>query len=271
MTYFYCFDLIGRKLNCLVALGIVAAPPAYGTHLNTIWPYKRFRYTFFDFFFCVLLHFLSLVLCVWLYIDFWCLDIIWHHIAKTVKCSFSSLFSGQTKSQFEMGYSFSASFNINYVENEIYAKHKMKENAILTNFRSIFRMENSIKRYTYNSSIFSKQHRKLSHIYIEWEMEFYILIFNPISETLSFNEPHTPASLYTSSNITVTTTMSSSIMTTTDSEQPYFDFELQRNVTVTVGQTGFLHCRVERLGDKDVSKWLKCFVPIVCYFSQCII
>lgn len=42
-------------------------------------------------------------------------------------------------------------------------------------------------------------------------------------------------------------------MTTTDSEQPYFDFELQRNVTVTVGQTGFLHCRVERLGDKDVS------------------
>lgn len=50
------------------------------------------------------------------------------------------------------------------------------------------------------------------------------------------------------------TTMSSNIITTTDSEQPYFDFELQRNVTVTVGQTGFLHCRVERLGDKDVSK-----------------
>lgn len=43
------------------------------------------------------------------------------------------------------------------------------------------------------------------------------------------------------------------IMTTIDSEQPYFDFEIQRNVTVTVGQTGFLHCRVERLGDKDVS------------------
>lgn len=34
---------------------------------------------------------------------------------------------------------------------------------------------------------------------------------------------------------------------------PYFDFDVQRNVTVTVGQTGFLHCRVERLGDKDVS------------------
>lgn len=42
-------------------------------------------------------------------------------------------------------------------------------------------------------------------------------------------------------------------MTTTFGEQPYFDFELQRNVTVTVGQTGFLHCRVEQLGDKDVS------------------
>lgn len=38
-----------------------------------------------------------------------------------------------------------------------------------------------------------------------------------------------------------------------DNQQPYFDFELQRNVTVTIGQTGFFHCRVERLGDKDVS------------------
>lgn len=44
-----------------------------------------------------------------------------------------------------------------------------------------------------------------------------------------------------------------STMTTSFGEQPYFDFELQRNVTVTVGQTGFLHCRVEQLGDKDVS------------------
>lgn len=34
---------------------------------------------------------------------------------------------------------------------------------------------------------------------------------------------------------------------------PYFDFDVPRNVTVTVGQNGFLHCRVERLGDKDVS------------------
>uniref|UniRef100_A0A1I8P141 Ig-like domain-containing protein n=1 Tax=Stomoxys calcitrans TaxID=35570 RepID=A0A1I8P141_STOCA len=37
---------------------------------------------------------------------------------------------------------------------------------------------------------------------------------------------------------------------------PYFDFDVPRNVTVTVGQTGFLHCRVERLGDKDVS-WIR--------------
>lgn len=55
-------------------------------------------------------------------------------------------------------------------------------------------------------------------------------------------------------------------MTTTDSEQPYFDFELQRNITVTVGQTGFLHCRVERLGDKDVSTTHKfnCFYSCSC-------
>uniref|UniRef100_A0A1B0FMZ0 Ig-like domain-containing protein n=1 Tax=Glossina morsitans morsitans TaxID=37546 RepID=A0A1B0FMZ0_GLOMM len=37
---------------------------------------------------------------------------------------------------------------------------------------------------------------------------------------------------------------------------PYFDFDVPRNITVTVGQTGFLHCRVERLGDKDVS-WIR--------------
>ncbi|XP_037926328.1 zwei Ig domain protein zig-8 isoform X2 [Hermetia illucens] len=36
----------------------------------------------------------------------------------------------------------------------------------------------------------------------------------------------------------------------------YFDFDVPRNLTVTVGQTGFLHCRVEGLGDKDVS-WIR--------------
>lgn len=36
---------------------------------------------------------------------------------------------------------------------------------------------------------------------------------------------------------------------------PYFNFDVQRNVTVTVGQTAFIHCRVERLGDKDVSTY----------------
>lgn len=49
-------------------------------------------------------------------------------------------------------------------------------------------------------------------------------------------------------------------------EQPYFDFELQRNVTVTVGQTGFLRCRVEQLGDKDVST--SPFCVLFFYFRQ---
>ncbi|EDW35754.1 GL17046 [Drosophila persimilis] len=44
---------------------------------------------------------------------------------------------------------------------------------------------------------------------------------------------------------TTTTTISPSNLL------PYFDFDVPRNLTVTVGQTGFLHCRVERLGDKD--------------------
>lgn len=34
---------------------------------------------------------------------------------------------------------------------------------------------------------------------------------------------------------------------------PYFDFDVPRNVTARVGQTAFLHCRVEQLGDKSVS------------------
>lgn len=36
---------------------------------------------------------------------------------------------------------------------------------------------------------------------------------------------------------------------------PYFDFDVPRNVTARVGQTAFLHCRVEQLGDKSVSKF----------------
>uniref|UniRef100_A0A182FGG0 Ig-like domain-containing protein n=1 Tax=Anopheles albimanus TaxID=7167 RepID=A0A182FGG0_ANOAL len=56
------------------------------------------------------------------------------------------------------------------------------------------------------------------------------------------------ARLSVSSNIMMTTT------TTEESAayQPYFDFSVNRNVTVNVGQTGFLFCRVERLGEQDV-------------------
>ncbi|XP_018321037.1 zwei Ig domain protein zig-8 isoform X2 [Agrilus planipennis] len=37
---------------------------------------------------------------------------------------------------------------------------------------------------------------------------------------------------------------------------PYFEFNVPRNVTTTVGQTAFLHCRVQQLGDKAVS-WIR--------------
>lgn len=37
------------------------------------------------------------------------------------------------------------------------------------------------------------------------------------------------------------------------SSYPYFEFNVPRNVTTAVGQTAFLHCRVEQLGDKAVS------------------
>lgn len=37
------------------------------------------------------------------------------------------------------------------------------------------------------------------------------------------------------------------------STYPYFEFNVPRNVTTAVGQTAFLHCRVQQLGDKAVS------------------
>ncbi|CRL04889.1 CLUMA_CG017940, isoform A [Clunio marinus] len=40
------------------------------------------------------------------------------------------------------------------------------------------------------------------------------------------------------------------------SSQPFFDFSVARNVTTRVGQTAFLSCRVEQLGDKLVS-WIR--------------
>lgn len=71
------------------------------------------------------------------------------------------------------------------------------------------------------------------------------------------------AALYTASVSTseraYDASISGALVSETDNDdddgdaQPYFDFDVQRNLTVTVGQTGFLHCRVERLGDQDVS------------------
>ncbi|XP_063905958.1 zwei Ig domain protein zig-8-like isoform X2 [Zophobas morio] len=40
------------------------------------------------------------------------------------------------------------------------------------------------------------------------------------------------------------------------STYPFFEFNVPRNVTTAVGQTAFLHCRVEQLGDKAVS-WIR--------------
>ncbi|KFB46215.1 AGAP007759-PA-like protein [Anopheles sinensis] len=40
------------------------------------------------------------------------------------------------------------------------------------------------------------------------------------------------------------------------SPHPYFDFDVPRNVTTRVGQTAFINCRVEQMGDKSVS-WIR--------------
>lgn len=44
--------------------------------------------------------------------------------------------------------------------------------------------------------------------------------------------------------------------TSNSSISPYFDLNVVRNVTTTVGQSAFLHCRVYQLGDKSVS-WIR--------------
>ncbi|XP_052864414.1 zwei Ig domain protein zig-8-like [Anopheles cruzii] len=40
------------------------------------------------------------------------------------------------------------------------------------------------------------------------------------------------------------------------SPHPYFDFDVPRNITTRVGQTAFINCRVEQMGDKSVS-WIR--------------
>lgn len=40
---------------------------------------------------------------------------------------------------------------------------------------------------------------------------------------------------------------------TADQLYPFFDYYVPRNITTTIGQSAFLHCRTENLNDKSVS------------------
>ncbi|XP_023290599.1 uncharacterized protein LOC105695863 [Orussus abietinus] len=42
------------------------------------------------------------------------------------------------------------------------------------------------------------------------------------------------------------------VITHNVSDRPYFELNVQRNVTTAVGQTAFLHCWVHEIGDKEV-------------------
>lgn len=55
------------------------------------------------------------------------------------------------------------------------------------------------------------------------------------------------------SDITRTMAVSNNHAGESMSLHPYFDFDVPRNITARVGQTAFLRCRVEQLGDKSVS------------------
>ncbi|KAL9922097.1 defective proboscis extension response 1 isoform 1-T5 [Glossina fuscipes fuscipes] len=78
----------------------------------------------------------------------------------------------------------------------------------------------------------------------------WLIFFTMIRESLTTYSTSTTTTIIANVYNTDTTTVSPTNLL------PYFDFDVPRNITVTVGQTGFLHCRVERLGDKDVS-WIR--------------
>nr|DAA02672.1 TPA_inf: HDC07556 [Drosophila melanogaster] len=82
-----------------------------------------------------------------------------------------------------------------------------------------------------------RAHEKLRHC---WQLGAFECPAKTNNTSLRYNAALAPTPPTTS-----TTTISPSNLL------PYFDFDVPRNLTVTVGQTGFLHCRVERLGDKD--------------------
>lgn len=85
--------------------------------------------------------------------------------------------------------------------------------------------------------------------------DFFSFSFFPQSLTLYFSFP-IPISIFVIvvvSDITRTTADNNNRVESNMSLHPYFDFDVPRNVTARVGQTAFLRCRVEQLGDKSVS------------------
>lgn len=55
----------------------------------------------------------------------------------------------------------------------------------------------------------------------------------------------------------------------TMSLHPFFNFDVPRNITTRVGQTTFLPCRVEQLGDKSVSSMTRIFIFIALNERKC--
>ncbi|XP_046810977.1 uncharacterized protein LOC111690349 [Lucilia cuprina] len=109
------------------------------------------------------------------------------------------------------------------------------------------------KHYHQHRNNYHHRHHSSQHHHQKYKARYYfsrcglifLIFFSVIKESLTttYSTQYLPL-------LDVTTTSSSTNLL------PYFDFDVPRNVTVTVGQTGFLHCRVERLGDKDVS-WIR--------------
>ncbi|XP_071443843.1 zwei Ig domain protein zig-8 [Hetaerina americana] len=81
--------------------------------------------------------------------------------------------------------------------------------------------------------------------------EGFVIVHHPLQQ-------HEDAAASRAGNASSYYALAAAVSTTTPEPAPfpYFDFHVPRNVTTAVGQTAFLHCRVEQLGDKGVS-WIR--------------
>ncbi|XP_060840900.1 inactive tyrosine-protein kinase 7-like [Rhopalosiphum padi] len=85
---------------------------------------------------------------------------------------------------------------------------------------------------------------------------FWIIAIANCQGKLATYTQRPPASSTPPSALRQTDRTSSTPGNGTDQLYPFFDYYVPRNITTTIGQSAFLHCRTENLNDKSVS-WMR--------------